>query len=440
MEEQWVADRAKLREYMRTKPEYSIRQLGEELGHSSTWVSKWKGRLKGTDSEDEGVLRSRSRRRLVLPAGVSKRVEDAILDIRDNPPEKLHRVPGPRTILYYLQHDEALRANGEPIPTSSSTIWKVLTKYGRIAGRVAYDHEALQRPAPMQEWEVDFTDVPTVQAQQDGKQQHVVESLNIIDRGTSIVVDIVPDAQYNAESTLVTLISVFMQHGLPQRLRIDRDPRFVGSWGADGYPSALLRFLSSVGVAVDICPPKRPDLKPFVERFNKTLEYECIRPENPTTFEESVPVLKHFLGFYNEERPHQSPTCGNQPPRVAFPNLPQLPRLPAYVDPDAWLLNYHNTFLTRRIWVRGTVHVDTHSYYISRHLHGRTVLLKVDAHAKHFHVQLNGQLIKTKPIKGLIGEELPFDLYIDLICQQARSEHRRFLLKQAAKRARATNR
>jgi hypothetical protein len=110
------------------------------------------------------------------------------------------------------------------------------------------------------------------------------------------------------------------------------------------------------------------------------------------------------------------------------------------VDPDAWLLNYHNTFLTRRISSRGTIDVDTHSYYISRQLHGRTVLLKLDAHAKHFHVQLNGQLIKSKPIKGLIGEELPLDLYVDLIRDQARSEHLRFLLKQAAKRARATNR
>jgi hypothetical protein len=264
MEEQWIADRAKLREYMRTKPEYSLEQLAREVGHSTTWVSKWKGRLKGTDSRNDGVLRSRSRRRLVLPERVSKGVEDAILDIRDNPPEKLHRVPGPRTILYYLHQDEALRSSGERIPTSRSTIWKVLTKYGRIRRAAPRDHEPLQRPAPMHEWELDFADVPTVRPQEDGKQQHMVESLNIVDRGTSIAVDIVPDAQYNAESALLTLISIFMQHGLPQRLRMDRDPRLVGSWGTDGYPSALLRFLLCIGVAVDICPPKRPDLKPFV--------------------------------------------------------------------------------------------------------------------------------------------------------------------------------
>jgi hypothetical protein len=55
-------------------------------------------------------------------------------------------------------------------------------------------------------------------------------------------------------------------------------------------------------------------------------------------------------------------------------------------------------------------------------------------------MQLNGWLIKSKHIKGLLGEELPIDLYIDLIREQARSEHRRFFLKQATKRARAIQR
>ncbi|MFL5664012.1 MAG: hypothetical protein ACJ8BW_22120 [Ktedonobacteraceae bacterium] len=38
-------------------------------------------------------------------------------------------------------------------------------------------------------------------------------------------------------------------------------------------------------------------------------------------------VTEAFLQHYNEERPHQGRTCGNVPPRVAFPTLPPLPTL-----------------------------------------------------------------------------------------------------------------
>jgi hypothetical protein len=44
-----------------------------------------------------------------------------------------------------------------------------------------------------------------------------------------------------------------------------------------------------------------------------------------------------FLQRYNAERPNQARTCQNQPPQVAFPDLPVLPRVPEQVDPDGWL-------------------------------------------------------------------------------------------------------
>ena len=38
-------------------------------------------------------------------------------------------------------------------------------------------------------------------------------------------------------------------------------------------------------------------------------------------------VTEAFLQHYHEARPHQGRTCGNVPPRVAFPTLPSLPAL-----------------------------------------------------------------------------------------------------------------
>jgi len=55
-------------------------------------------------------------------------------------------------------------------------------------------------------------------------------------------------------------------------LRFDNDPRFVGNWRTDGYPSVLMRFLLSVSVEPDLVEPGKPQHKPFAERSVLTLK------------------------------------------------------------------------------------------------------------------------------------------------------------------------
>jgi hypothetical protein len=171
----------------------------------------------------------------------------------------------------------------------------VLNDHQRISRPRRPEHEPLDRPAPLQDWEIDFSDVPTIAAQPGGKRQHAVETLNVVDRGTSILVESLLNDDYHAESALLAILQVFMTAGVPHSIRMDRDPRLVGSASAEGYPSALMRFLLCLDVTIELCPPPRPDLKPFVERFNKTLEYECWRPENPDSLETAQPVLSENL-------------------------------------------------------------------------------------------------------------------------------------------------
>ena len=75
-------------------------------------------------------------------------------------------------------------------------------------------------------------------------------------------------------------------------------------------------------------------------------------------------VTKAFLQHYNEERPHQGRSCGNVPPRVAFPTLPTLPALPERVDPDAWLTPLDRKMYLRHVGRDGCVDVDLATYYI----------------------------------------------------------------------------
>ena len=436
MEETWIAERGKLRALLNNQAKLSNSQLADQCGHSGTWVKKWKKRLKNSAADDLNALRSQSRKRHELPRPLDKRIETAILEIRDQPPADLNRVPGAPTILYYLNQREDLRADGLAIPKSTSTIWKVLKRNQRTGWHQAIHHQPLEPTAPMDTWEIDFTDVPTVIPDPDGKKQHAVETFNVIDTGTSILIDAIPNADYNAESAIAALIAVFDEYGVPRQIRLDRDPRLVGSWSAQAYPSAFMRFLLCIGVDLDICPPHRPDLKPFIERFNRTLEYECFRPNKPTNLDETLPVTAHFKQFYNVDRPHQGRQCANRPPRAVYPDAKPARKLPVQVDPDAWLRAYQGKTMTRTVDSAGTIAVDRFDYYVSRALRGRTVLITVDAAAKQLNVELDGKRIKQLTVKGLYQQSIAFVEYADLIIREARSEARRQRLVKAARRPR----
>ena len=84
----------------------------------------------------------------------------------------------------------------------------------------------------------------------------------------------------------------------------------------------------------------------------------------------------------------------------------------------------------RRVNHTGSVKVDKHSYYIGRAHRGRYIVLKVDAANQQFLVELEGQLIKAIPIKGLQNQMMPFEQYLDFICQQAVSNWRLYRRKQ----------
>src|SRR5205085_10109591 len=96
--------------------------------------------------------------------------------------------------------------------------------------------------------------------------------------------------------------------------------------------------------------------------------------KQPRTLEEAREVTAAFQEHSNHERPNQALSCGNQPPRTAFPTLPQLPALPTLVDPDRWLWSWDGLHLERKVDRQGRVTVDLKSYSVSSALAG---------HARH---------------------------------------------------------
>lgn len=131
-EVQWQADRANLR--------------------------RWLARFSQTTPSDKTVLASRSRQRLCPPPPPNPLIEERVLYWRDNPPPKLKRVPGPRTLAYYLANDPVLAEHHLVAPRSTATIYKILLKNGKIARPRARSHRYIERPAPVASWQLDYKD------------------------------------------------------------------------------------------------------------------------------------------------------------------------------------------------------------------------------------------------------------------------------------------
>jgi hypothetical protein len=250
-----------------------------------------------------------------------------------------------------------------------------------------------------------------------------------VDRGTSILVETQCSERYHADTALLAVARLLVLNGLPKRLRFDRDSRLVGSWTTDGYPSALVRFLLCLGITPDVCPARRPDLKPFVERCIRTVKHEALYIHRPATVEQADPLLAQFRYTYNSERANQALSCDNRPPYVAFPNLPALPFVPDTVDPDHWLEHYQGRVFRRRVAANGAVMVDKYSYYIGQAYVGQRVSLHLSAPQQILQVLHQGKHFKDLAIQGLHHHVLPFQDYLEMMLEEARSIEQHLLHK-----------
>src|SRR6266446_4610538 len=285
MEEEWMRDRALLRDLLNKDPQTPPQELARATGRSVSWVKKWRKRLREGDPHDQERLCSRSRAHHAPYFRWDLRVETCIVEMRLSPPEHLGRTPGPRALLYYLPRDPALQAAGVRLPRSSRTVWKLLRKTGCILPKPQRNLWPTEPREPLEEIQMDFKDVGSVSPEQSsqGKRQHVIEVCNFVDAGTSIALFAQAREDFHEQTALETVITFLRRYGCPPQMTFDRDPRWVGGVSGRDFPSPLRRLLVCLGITPHICPPHRPDKNPYVERYHRTYGQECLHVHRPST-------------------------------------------------------------------------------------------------------------------------------------------------------------
>src|SRR5690242_81963 len=163
----YYADRINLYWLRQQHPDWSQQQLADALGRSKSWVQKWQQRFQSVPAGDVFAFHQtalgQSRARKHPPERIDPLIEARILAIRDEPPEGLHRTPGPKAILYYLPRHLTLWESQLRLPTSTHTIYEILKRNQRIAApKVHPEPSDLPRPAPLSCWQIDFKEVSTV--------------------------------------------------------------------------------------------------------------------------------------------------------------------------------------------------------------------------------------------------------------------------------------
>jgi hypothetical protein len=88
------------------------------------------------------------------------------------------------------------------------------------------EHDPEPPAAPLEKSQVDFKDVSTVPPDQLGKRQHVIETCNFVDAGTSLLLMAEPHDDFHAQTALEAVIAFLRRCGCPERMSVDPDPQF----------------------------------------------------------------------------------------------------------------------------------------------------------------------------------------------------------------------
>ena len=98
------------------------------------------------------------------------------------------------------------------------------------------------------------------------------------------------------------LVRIFEQihndHGLPQVLRTDNGPEFLGE--------QFIQWAAPAGMAIQYIQPGKPNQNAYIERFNRTYREELLDQLLFGSLDDIREATYLWMLEYNEERPHDA--------------------------------------------------------------------------------------------------------------------------------------
>ena len=161
----------------------------------------------------------------------------------------------------------------------------------------------LRPERPHQVWSYDFVRSMT----HDGR---TLRLLTLIDEYTRECLAIRVARRLGSYEVIEALADVMLLRGVPENLRSDNCPEFVGQ--------ELRQWLAKVGTGTLYIEPGSPWENGYCESFNGRLRDECLNGEIFYSLKEAQVVIEKWRVLYNTLRPHSA--LGYKPPAPAACN------------------------------------------------------------------------------------------------------------------------
>lgn len=123
-------------------------------------------------------------------------------------------------------------------------------------------------------------------------------TFNVVDDFNREVLHIEIDTSITSARLVRVFEQLRDQHGLPQVLRTDNGPEFLGA--------VFTAWAKGNGMAIQYIQPGKPNQNAYVERFNRTYRDELLDLYLFTSLDHVREATYWWMLEYNEERPHDS--------------------------------------------------------------------------------------------------------------------------------------
>lgn len=249
----------------------------------------------------------------------------------------------------------------EAVP-SISTIGRVLRDRGlsRSRRRVRCHGTGALAPAEQanQVWAIDFKGWCRTG---DGER---CEPLTISDQATRYLLCCQALGSTRTERVRPVLERVFLEYGLPERIRSDNGAPF-GVKGGCGLTELAVWWIE-LGIQSERIDPGRPQQNGRHERMHRTLQEATMDPPASTARQQQR-RMEEFRRDYNERRPHQA--LGQQVPASLYTPSPRLYR-GGTLEPD------YGAWPVRKVIDGGQIRWRSRKIFLSHALTGKVVGLE----------------------------------------------------------------